>query len=152
MKNTSLYINISSLLIVGTMSLSASLSSVDISNKVAEIKEERSGITLLQLEGTLSPFMIRKKKVEEPKREKNENNVSINQPIIIEEENFVLGAVLNRRAFINGKWYRQGDRISNYKVGHVYSRRVLLKSSEGNKQLKLKKKKKSFIKLNRGYR
>jgi hypothetical protein len=122
--------------------LAASLSSAEIVTMVAEIKKEREGISLAKLESTENPFIIRVAK----KKEVTEVKEGI--PVI--EAVYTLKAVLNKAAFINNKWYKNGDRLGEYKVGHISSSKVVLKSENGNKTLSLKKKK--FIKLNRGYK
>ncbi len=45
-------------------------------------------------------------------------------------------AVLNKRAFINHKWYKNGDIINRYKIIHIYDNHVVLK--KGNKIMILK--------------
>jgi len=124
---------------------SASLSSTEIVNMVAEIKKERKGISLSKLESTANPFIINVPK----KKEVTEAKVA---PVVVAEVVYTLKAILNKAAFIDTKWYKQGDSIGEYKVGYVSSSKVILKSKNGNKTLSLKKKRKSFIKLNKGNR
>ena len=134
--------------IVFSVSLFAgSLSSTEIVNMVAEIKKERKGIALSKLESTATPFIIRVPKKKEPKKVKESVYVMAAVEVV-----YTLKAILNKAAFIDRKWYKQGDTIGEYKVGNVSSSGVVLKSENGNKILSLKKKKKKFIKLNRGYR
>ena len=124
---------------------SASLSSTEIVNMVAEIKKERKGISLSKLESTVNPFIINVPK----KKEVTETKVVA---VVVAEVVYTLKAILNKAAFIDTKWYKQGDSIGDYKVGYVSSSEVILKSKNGNKTLSLKKKRKSFIKLNKGNR
>lgn len=144
-KSLMLKITTLSILLSGIL-FSGSLSPTEISNMVAKIKEERVGISLEELESTANPFRLHvpKKKVVEVEKEE----VVTEQP---SEELYTLKSILNKAAFINTKWYKKGDTIGNYTVGYVSSRSVVLKSASGNKTLNLKKKKKMFIKLNRGY-
>ena len=129
-----------------TLLLSGSLSSNEILNMVSKIKEEREGISLSKLEGTANPFLIKqKKKIEE----KKEENLTVYAPIEIV---YKVDAILNKAAFINKKWYRTGDTLDNYKVGYISKDSVTLKSDSGKRVLKLEKREKKFIKLNRGYR
>ena len=126
--------------------ISGSLSSTEILNMVSKIKEERVGISLSKLEGTANPFIIKvKKKIEE----KKEENLTVYAPIDIV---YKVDAILNKAAFINKKWYRTGDTIDNYKVGYVSKYSVTLENENGNKVLKLERRKKKFIQLNQGYR
>ena len=112
---------------------------------VAEIKKEREGISLSKLESTENPFIINVPK----KKEVTEAKVA---PVVVAEVVYTLKAILNKAAFIDTKWYKQGDSIGEYKVGYVSSSKVILKSKNGNKTLSLEKKRKSFIKLNKGNR
>jgi len=145
-KNISIKIYI--LLALSTTSLFAgSLSSAEIVKMVAEIKKERKGVSLATLEGTGNPFIIKVPKKKEVTEVKEVGKLATRAEIV-----YTLKAILNKAAFIDGKWYKQGDKLGSYKVGSVSSNSVVLKSSNGNKKLSLKKKKKSFIKLNRGYK
>ena len=132
-----------------TLLLSGSLSSNEILNMVSKIKEERVGISLAKLEGTANPFIIKKKKKIE---EKKEENLTVYTPPPVVEIVYKLDAILNHAAFINKKWYRTGDTLDNYKVGYISKDSVTLKSDSGKRVLKLEKREKKFIKLNRGYR
>ena len=125
---------------------SVSLSQTEITDMVSKIKEERMGITLRTLDGTLSPFILKEK---EKIPEKVEGKVVV--PTVIEKA-YKLKAILNNAAFINKKWYKKGDKIDNYKVGFIRATSVTLKNSSGNKTLSLEKKNKKFIKLNQGNR
>ena len=125
---------------------SESLSSTEITNMVAKIKEERVGISLFKLEGTSNPFIVKEKKKALVKEEIKEGIV----PII--EIVYKVDAILNKAVFINKKWYKSGDKLGRYTVGYVSKNSVTLKSPNGNKTLKLEKKKKNFIKLKQGYR
>jgi len=135
------------LVALSTTSLfSSSLSSAEIVKMVAEIKKERKGISLSMLESTGNPFIIKV-----PKKKESSEIKEVAQ-IARAEVVYTLKAILNKAAFIDRKWYKQGDKLGSYKVGHVSSDSIVLKSSNGNKKLSLKKKEKSFIKLNRGYK
>jgi len=143
----SITLKISILIGLSTTSLfSVSLSSEEIVKMVKEIKKERKGVSLVTLESTGNPFII---KVPEQKETLVVDNVT---PVARVEKVYTLKAILNKAAFIDGKWYKQGDRLGSYKIGYVSLNTVVLKSSNGNKKLSLKKRKKSFIKSNRGYK
>ena len=129
-----------------TFLISGSLSSTEILNMVSKIKEERVGISLVKLEGTSNPFILQKKKKVE---EKQDDNVTIYVPVEIV---YKVDAILNHAAFINKKWYRTGDRLGEYRVGYVSKYSVTLEKENGNRVLKLERKKKKFIKLNQGRR
>jgi len=126
----------------------SSLSSSEITNMISKIKEERKGIKLSTLEGTSNPFLIKVKKKETKKEEKP----TLLIPTVVVEEQVNLTAILNHAAFINKKWYKRGDKVGSYRVGYVSRHSVTLKSANGNKTLRLKKKNRNFIKLKQGYR
>ena len=140
------------LFITCTFSLlvSGSLSSTEIINMVAKIKEERIGISLAKLDATANPFPIQKKKKKQIE-EKKEENLTVYTPAPVEVV-YKLDAILNHAGFINKKWYRKGDTLDNYKVGYVSKESVTLRSKSGNRVLKLERRKKKFIKLKQGYR
>ena len=126
--------------------VASSLSSTEIINMVSEIKKEREGISLSKLQTTINPFIIyvpNKKESIEVKR--------VDVAVVIDVV-YTLKAILNRAAFIDKKWYKKGDSIGDYKIGKVSSTSVVLNSSSGDRTLSLEKKKKNFIKLNRGYK
>ena len=123
---------------------SGSVSSEAITNMISQIKKERVGISLNELESTANPFIIVKeekvaKKVEEKAIEKTP-----------EELVYTLHAILNHAAFINKKWYKKGDKLGVYRLSYIGKSSVNLTSNSGNKKLSMKKKKKKFIKLNQG--
>jgi len=128
--------------LTSTSLFSVSLSSSEIVKMVEEIKKERKGVLLSTLENTGNPFVI-----QTPKRP-----VSVDGVVTEVEVVYTLKAILNKAAFINNKWYKNGDKLGKYRVGYITSSSVLLKSPKGNKKLSLKKKNKNFIKLNRGYK
>ena len=120
-----------------------SLSHKEITKMVESIKVERAGLGLNVLENTPNPFAIEKKVVKEkPKKEKIEvKKVKvIKQP----EEIYELTAILNNRAFINGKWYKVGSKIGTYTIKAMGERSVILKNIRGEKRLKIKEREKKF--------
>jgi len=134
-------------ILLSTFLFSVSLSPTEITNMISKIKEERVGISLSKLEGTLNPFLLHTKGKTAKKEHKKESTTVV--PV---EVDYVVNAVLNHSAFINKKWYKTGDTLGNYKVGYISRNSVRLKSESGNKVLKLEKKKKKFIKVKEGYK
>jgi hypothetical protein len=144
----SITLKVSMLMILNTtLLLCGSLSSEEIVKMVSEIKKERKGISLATLENTGKPFIIR-----EPKKKEKPSEVKKVAKVVRVEEIHTLKAILNKAAFIDGKWYKQGEKVGSYRVQKVSLDSVVLKNSYGTKKLSLKKRKKNFIKLNRGYR
>jgi len=115
---------------------SGSLSREKITSMISEIKQERVGINLTILENTVNPFLL--VKIEENLTEDTE---IVAQPVIIVEPVYELNAVLNHAAFINKKWYKIGHTLGDYKIKSISKTTVVLKSSEKEKILSLKKKK-----------
>jgi hypothetical protein len=121
---------------------SISLGEEKITKMIKEIKEERVGIKIEKLEETENPFILVKIKEKEENLTKEEK-VIVKE--IIVEKVYRLDAILNHSAFINKKWYKKGAKIDAYSVANIGQQSVLLKSSQGNKILHLKKKK--YMKL-----
>ena len=120
-----------------------SLSHKEISRMVESIKVERAGLGLNILDNTPNPFAIEKKVIKEkPKKEKIEvKKVKvIKQP----EEVYELTAILNHRAFINGKWYKVDSKIGTYTIKAIGDRTVILRNVRGEKRLKIKEREKKF--------
>ena len=135
-------------LVIFSMSLfSASLSSSEIINMVAEIKKERVGISLSELNSTEKPFIMHV-----PQKQEIKEVTEILKLISIAEVVYTLKAILNKAAFIDKKWYRKGDKLGDYTIGYVSSSSVILKSESDTRTLELKKRNKSLIKSNRGHR
>ena len=121
-----------------------SLSSEEITNMISKIKEERAGIALSKLENTENPFIIVKK----------EKAVKVVEKKVIKkvqpEIDYQLHAILNHAAFINGKWYKKGSKLGNYRITYIGKKSVDLTSAEGGKTLSIKKRKSKFMNLNKG--
>ena len=49
---------------------------------------------------------------------------------------------INKKAFINGKWYEKGDRLSEGKLVNIQNERVYIKQGNKMKVLLLKRKNK----------
>ncbi len=119
-----------------------SLSHKEITKMVESIKVERAGLGLNVLDNTPNPFAIEKKVVkEEPKKEIEVKKVKI---IKEPEEVYELMAILNNRAFINGKWYKIGSKLGTYTIKAIGERTVILRNIRGEKRLKIKEREKKF--------
>jgi len=121
---------------------SLSLDTSAITNMISKIKEEREGISLSKLEGTLNPFILVEEKKEENLTKKEKPKAL---KIVIVEPTYNLEAILNNAVFINKKWYKRGDKLGAYRIGYISQADVELIGKEKRKTLTLKKKK--FIKL-----
>ncbi len=123
-----------------------SLSHDEITTMISKIKEERVGIALSKLENTANPFIIVKKE-----RVQQSQDSKVEAPVHHEIE-YRLNAILNHAAFINGKWYKRGDKLGRYRIGYIGKKSVELTSDFGRKTLSIKKRSNQLIKLNKGRR
>ena len=131
-------------ILLSSLLCAGSLSPDEITNMVKNIKKERAGIALTILEKTENPFIIHKKKktVENVKKEATKE---VHQEVV-----YTLHAILNHAAFIDGKWYKKGDKLGTYRIGYIGKQSVTLSSKFAKKTLQLKKRKNKFINLNKG--
>jgi hypothetical protein len=136
-------ITIMALLSVSLVSAS-SLSHDEITNMISKIKEERVGIALSKLENTSNPFIIIKK---EKAVQSVEKAVEVE---VRQEVEYKLHAILNHAAFINGKWYKRGDKLGVYQIVYIGKKSVDLTSEFGKKTLSIKKRNNKLFKLNKG--
>ena len=123
---------------------SATLSHVEIKTMVEKIKYQREGIDISVLKDTPNPFAI-KEVVEEKIVEKKESKVVKKKVLIVH----TLTAILNHAAFIDGKWYKIGDKVGTFTLVSINYDSVDLKSKTEQKKISIKKEKRKFI-LNKG--
>ncbi len=131
-------------ILLSSLLFAGSLSSEEITNMIAKIKEERVGISLAKLEMTENPFIIHKKE----KVVKNVGKEVVEE--VRQEVEYTLHAILNHAAFINGKWYKKGDKLGLYQVVYIGKQSVDLTSELAKKTLHIKKRKNKFMNLNKG--
>jgi len=105
----------------------------NIDDKISKIDSPREGITIKALNNTKNPFYV----------ESIEVDGSTVQPV----EKISLKGIMNSKAYINNKWFGINDEIEGYKVISITPNRVLLKREDRTKELFLKSKKDSFIKI-----
>ena len=74
--------------------------------------------------------------------ENNETTIKDSNGTIIKakpkDDSFVLAAILNNSAFINGKWYKVGDMVGKYKLVEILDDSVLLKNGKKTKLILFK--------------
>ena len=132
------------LLSFGSLLWSGSLSSAEIINMIGKIKEEREGINITTLENTPNPFLIVKPKVPEVI-----DDVIKEVMLAVPQHEYLLSAIFNKAAFIDGKWYKVGSKLNEYRIGYIGKNSVNLLSENAKKTLTMKKKK-NFINLKQG--
>ena len=119
----------------------ADLSMDQIRNMVQNIHDKREGISLEKLKGTQDPFV----------RLQEENNVTTFViPVEKEDSKLVLNAILNKTAFINGKWRGIDDNISGYTLKYIGKKGVVLRNDNQIKKLFLHTKRENFITIKEG--
>ena len=94
-----------------------------------KIKEQRKGLNGSEISSLQDPFKL-------------------NLPVIVKDEQnttkyssqsgFILKAILLNKVNINGKWYKVGDMIDNYKIINVQSDKVIITKNDEKQELTLK--------------
>ena len=136
-----LMLSISLWLILSLSLNGATLSHAEIKTMVKKIKEKRIGIEVSVLEDTPNPFALVEKG-----EEVKEEVVKKEKPKVIKKEVVHnLTAILNHAAFIDGKWYKVGDKIGRFILVSINHESVDLKFKKEQKKLSIKKEKKKFI-------
>ena len=151
-------------IVINALFFTISLSSNELSwvdTQVEAVKPPRKGMSNAKLAHIKSPFIFlngkSKKRYKKYKRKtsylKSSNKVattSSNSSNTIKQSSsgkFVLSAVINNSALINGEWYKLNDTVSNYKISSVNrtsvvltrgDRKLVLSTSETKRTLKFK--------------
>ena len=129
-----------SILIISTILYSDDLSWVN--EQIDAIKPPRHGLKSSYISKTKNPFVFldkeaiktTKSKAKIYKRNKvnkkiKYNSKKVNKQKFIKEKtanDFILKIVLNKAFMINNKWYKEGDKISGYKIIKLNFNTVLL--------------------------
>jgi len=124
------------LLLLSTQLVCNELSWVD--EQVEAIKPPRKGIENRKIAKLKDPFIYVKKKSKKKKRTvyrgRKYSKVG-SKKVYTHSSKLSLEAILNKSALINGKWYREGEKVYEYKLEKVSLKTVLL--TKGKKQLLL---------------
>jgi len=129
--------NIIILIFVTSSSIVANITLEEIDMMIDKIKKPRDGILLEALSSTPDPF----KQLVPPV----EDTTLTNKIALKKDKDFSLNAIMNGKAFIDGKWHVNKDIVSDYEVIFIGKRGVVLARERNIIKLFLKKKKKSFI-------
>ena len=114
----------------------ADLSVEQIRDMVTKIHEKREGIDLETLETTKEPFV----------RLQEENNITTFViPVKAEETKLSLHAILNGKAYINGKWTRINDKVGGFTLKYIGKKGVVLRNKNQIKKLFIHKKSDNLI-------
>jgi hypothetical protein len=95
----------------------------------ARIGEKRIGVDNRTIDAVKTPFVVFKK--EQPK--------IVNGEVVEPTSEFILQAIINKKAKINGKWYGINDDLGDLKVISIKNGVVWLKNSEFKKRLIMRK-------------
>lgn len=95
----------------------------------SKIGERRIGVDPRIIDAVKTPFVMVKK--EQPE--------IVNGEVVKASSEFILQAMINKKAKINGKWYGVNDDIGDLKVVSVKNGVVWLKNSEFKKRLTMRK-------------
>ena len=108
--------------------------------KIKKIREERPSVSLKKLETTKEPFAIIQRK---------ENKKVIVVPDeAVAESTFTIDGIMNKTAYINGKWYKIGDIIDGYTIGYIGNKGVVLRRENDIKKVFVHKQIKNKIDFN----
>jgi len=125
------------LLVLSTTLFSDELSWVD--EQVEAIKPPRHGILRRDISKLKDPFIfLSAKKVYKKKSSyKRYKRISkrISKRVSSYLSNIKLDAIMNKSAFINAKWYKEGEKVSGYTLEKVGPKSVLL--TKGKKRILL---------------
>lgn len=133
--------NIVLMVTVMVSTIYADLSMDQIRQMVQKIHDPREGISLETLKETQEPFV----------RLQEENNVTTFViPIDKKVTKIVLNAILNKTAFINGKWRGIDDNISGYTLKYIGKKGVVLRNDNQIKKVFLHTKRENFITIKEG--
>ena len=124
------------LLLVATHLLANELAWVD--EQIEAIKPPRKGISTRDISKLKDPFIFlhakkAKKRVRSPYRRYSKS--SSKKQIQRHSSKLSLEAILNKSALINGKWYKEGEKVYGYKIEKVNLQSILL--TRGKKQILL---------------
>ena len=100
----------------------------------SKIGQKRVGATPEEIEAVRPPFIrLTKEEAKKTVVKKDGTKVAV-------KSGYVLQAIMNDRAKINGKWYKLGDKIDDFTLATIQSSGVFLQNSDYKKRLTLRKK------------
>ena len=105
-----------------------------INQQIVEIKPPRTGVKSSDVVKTKSPFLLFKKT-----KDGKKTTYAVKKRVKLLP--LKLESAINKNVKINGKWYKEGDRVRQYTIMKVSTGEVLLKSK--TKELKLYQKQKN---------
>ena len=122
------------LLLVSSHLLANELSWVD--EQIEAIKPPRKGVSNSAISKLKDPFIfLHAKKGKKRVRSYRKYSKTTSKKVRTHSSKISLEAILNKTALINGKWYKEGEKVYGYKLEKVKLKSILL--TRGKKQLLL---------------
>jgi hypothetical protein len=111
-----------------------------VDEQIEAIKPPRIGLSVKEINQLKDPFILLVEKKEDKKTTaaKAKKHSKYNYKKKIHRRSlyhFSLKAIMNKSALINGKWYKEGSYIHNYKIAKVDRNKVIL--TKGSKKITL---------------
>ncbi len=110
-----------------------------VDKQIEAIKPPRKGIALKEIAQIKDPFIFLELEKEESVAKKTEKKPLPVKHIFTKRRShhirFSLEAIMNKSALINGKWYKEGEKVFGYLVKKVKIKSVLL--TKGKKKITL---------------
>ncbi len=103
-----------------------------------QINQTRVGISLKKINKLKNPFLTSNKKTVLTKKAKKARK---------KKAYFILDAIFDKKAKINGKWVRLYSKIGSYKLVKIKRSSVILKNNNGKKEIFIRKKDDKNIKF-----
>ena len=125
---TLLLLSIVSLVPMSMLANTQTPNHTQINKQIEEIKPPRTGVTTANVLKTESPFILLK-------TGKNGKKTTYAVKKKVKLPPLKLESSINKNVKINGKWYKEGDKIRQYTITKVSTDEVLLTSK--SKELKL---------------
>ncbi|WP_373070485.1 hypothetical protein [Sulfurimonas sp.] len=122
-----------------------------VDKQVNAIKPPRDGESMRNISSIRNPFVFLKKNltnkddkntkatprtiVTANKDKDSKTNSSLEKTPVFTTHSFILGAIINNTALINGKWHKIGETINGYKITKINKKTVNLQSGSKTKVL-----------------
>ncbi len=104
---------------------------------IDQIKQPRTGLSANAIAKSYDPFVYSSTK----------KKITVRRPAPKPKQRFVLSAIFNNRAKINGKWYKRGDTLYGYTIVDVSATGATLKRGGKTLRIAMQNRAKSKIKL-----
>ena len=104
----------------------------------SQISEKRLGVSNSKIDTIKNPFIMTYSKVVV----KDDNGT-----VTIKKPTYTLNAILNKKAKLNGQWYKLHSQIGDFKLTSIGSNSVIIKNEHSKKELFIRKSNVSQIKF-----